>query len=650
MAWFEAARRGDVVTLQSLIGVHAGSVDEDGRTALMLAAQANQTEAIKALLPREAGHVSKEGDTALSYAIGAHSQAGCKLLAKREATLQVRGRSSLLLAVESGDLAVLRAVWPYAYVQGMADPSSRDILEAAIRTDNVSIVKYVLRKGSLELADLEAVMAGATGQMRALLQTLSDVIRTSTCPNCKLTNPLCFAALLAVHTGLSELKSGDGYKEEAPVDPTMTIQKLQAELELKDLRIQQLEVQVQRLQLGATRGTHQEVCMEHPEPSGGDSSHLEDLSTCNHEALRMSGRFSGGLGELTDEQCEEVAITVKGSPSNNRSPGVPSSPGTGEGFIVSAIYAPQPGGSLPTVESKLCRSSPATLAVSKPATSPVATGMEIRLESVDGIDIDQQRFDEMRSRTEALDTSVEYVFLWLRVDQQTGELWGRIAEYALPVILSAVTDSDDELIAERTRRKALKYNLPSLQDTERLTPLMEAAIAGDVQACKDLLEKHGGAALGSGKTALMFAAEENQLGCAEVLAPVEAGRVMHQGSQIAPVTALQFAATRNHHEICRLLVDREGGMGDRYGFTALMYAAANSCLDSLRVLLPREKRLSTNHKFIVGEGFCALTVAAANDALEAVKLLYPAEHTVPRATARAIAYAGKNSCARFLRR
>ncbi|TNJ27104.1 Ankyrin repeat protein 1 [Giardia muris] len=646
MAWFEAARRGDVVTLQSLVGAHAGSVDESGCTALMLAAQASQLEAVKALITREAGKVSKDGDTALSFAIAANFQAGCKLLAKREATLQVHGRSPLLLAVEAGDLAIVRIIWPYAHVQGVAGPSSRDLLEAAIKTNNLSIVKYVIRKGNLELTDLEAVMTKATGQMKALLQTLSDVLRTSTCPNCKLTNPLCFAALLAVHSGLSELKKSESYKEETPMDPTLTIQKLQAELELKDLRIQQLEAQIQRLQLNSTRTTHQEISMEYPEPSGGDSSHLEDLSTCNHEALRMSGRFTGGFGELTDEQCEEVAITVKGSPS----PSANRSPGTGEGFIVSAIYAPQPGNGLPTVESKFCRSSPATLAASKPITPSVDNSVVIHLEAVDGIEIDQQRLGEMQSRTEVSNTSIEYVFLWLRVDQQTGELWGRIAEYALPIILSAVTDSDDELIAERMRRKALKYNLPPLQDAERLTPLMEAAIAGDVQACKDLLEKHGGATLGSGKTALMFAAEENQLACAEVLAPIEAGRVMHQGSQLAPVTALQFAALRNHHEICRLLVDREGGIGDRYGFTALMYAAANSCLESLRVLLPREKRLSTNHKFIVGEGFCALTVAAANDALEAVKLLYPAEHTVPRATARAIAYAEKNSCARFLRR
>ena len=112
---------------------------------------------------------------------------------------------------------------------------------------------------------------------------------------------------------------------------------------------------------------------------------------------------------------------------------------------------------------------------------------------------------------------------------------------------------------------------------------------------------------------------------------------------------MQIAALRGYDAIVSLLLDTEAGIQDKYGFTALMYASANNNIACIKLLLPKEKGLLTNSKFVTGQGISALVVAAANNNLEAVKLLLPAEEYVPRVRSKAIAYGAGNECVAYIK-
>ncbi|EFO64473.1 Kinase, NEK [Giardia lamblia P15] len=136
------------------------------------------------------------------------------------------------------------------------------------------------------------------------------------------------------------------------------------------------------------------------------------------------------------------------------------------------------------------------------------------------------------------------------------------------------------------------------------TPLMCASFAGDIEEVnkhlsdKDKKNSDGDTALiiaaraghkdivelldptdENGFTALMRAAHRNDPAAAEALLPLQGGMrttrwVEIDGWRIFPKgTALMVAAARGHTEVARLLVEKEGGMSNKDGWTALMRAA-----------------------------------------------------------------------------
>ncbi|EFO63702.1 Kinase, NEK [Giardia lamblia P15] len=159
-------------------------------------------------------------------------------------------------------------------------------------------------------------------------------------------------------------------------------------------------------------------------------------------------------------------------------------------------------------------------------------------------------------------------------------------------------------------------------ETHSWTPLMCAALAGDIEVVnKHLLDKdkrnsEGDTALiiaaraghedivelldptnEDGVTALMRAADRNDLATARALAPLQAGRRMSgdvtiNGWTIYSGTALMRAAVRGHSDCVKLLLEKEGGMQNGYGWTALMWATQSSHLDCIRLLLEKERDIN----------------------------------------------------------
>ncbi|EFO61036.1 Kinase, NEK [Giardia lamblia P15] len=181
------------------------------------------------------------------------------------------------------------------------------------------------------------------------------------------------------------------------------------------------------------------------------------------------------------------------------------------------------------------------------------------------------------------------------------------------------------------------------------TPLMHAAAAGDIEAVKmhlsdkDKKNSDGETALiiaaraghkdivelldpidEDGVTALMRAAERNDLATARALLPLQGGmnmtgRVKIAGWNIINGTALMVAALKGHTEIARLLVEKEGGMSDSNGWTALMVAAKRGHPDCVKLLLEKEGGMSDSGRWT------ALMRAAQEGHPDCVELLLEKE-------------------------
>ena len=218
------------------------------------------------------------------------------------------------------------------------------------------------------------------------------------------------------------------------------------------------------------------------------------------------------------------------------------------------------------------------------------------------------------------------------------------------------------------------------------TPLMRAALAGDVTTVKEHLSdkdtrnSDGDTALtiaaraghrnivelldptdDKGVTALMRAVDRNDVDTVKALLPLQGGQrefgsfdididnriIMRNG------TALMRAAAHGHTRIVEILLEKEGGMRGSYGWTALMLAAWNNKQDCVKLLVKHKRergalgwtnlicaacigdadavRSNLQEAGMRGSnGWTALMLAAANGYSECAKLLLEKEGCMQR--------------------
>lgn len=127
------------------------------------------------------------------------------------------------------------------------------------------------------------------------------------------------------------------------------------------------------------------------------------------------------------------------------------------------------------------------------------------------------------------------------------------------------------------------------------------------------------------KSLLDCAAEGDVQGVLQCLS--EAGQQDSGGN-----TALMRAAIGGHETICKILIDREQGLVNEDGWSALMLAARHGHLDCARCLVSeasiQSSRHTTSSTFTFPQGITALMLAAKFGYLEIVLLLDPHEHTL----------------------
>ncbi|EFO63756.1 Protein 21.1 [Giardia lamblia P15] len=695
--WFSSISHEDVEAVQKNAEQRAGTKTEDGDTGLLLATKSGLVKVVSILARYESGHRDAVGLTALAIGILERNLSICRLLAPYEACISVflRGeeKAPMILALETGCLDIVATILEYIDLSTEANIHGQYIV-AAVSSGRLDVVKYALKHCAVDLKSIERALPIATGEIEVYLRKIHEILCISTCPMCGHVNLANFSVLpLHLMTTYSLADSGSSSATSADSlekDKIILTQKLEIERLRKKLAEFRVSLDSAGIELTENKEHSDLSCFS-------DSSQLRDLSTMNHldtqdKEMQLSNLEEENLGK-------EIQISIMGVPIDEVYTPTACS-------VEPAISTCQRSSSMPNIFSEQLL---ATYVNDSEAhlrdfvSQQLHRYRTIRIEQVGNAEVDMHLVKEMREKpfdtpanlniyahhytessmassalelpsattssttslanydtvepTQASDPVEKYVYVRLRFDNYEDCLYGTIAEHILPVTLCRISETSDGALQEPittmglSRRGPVGQKLSSSysEDVSDRTPLMVAAAAGDLEVCRSILFDHVGKRTNSGKTALMFAAEGGHADIVKLLLEKEAGKIASSRNQIAPVTALQVAALYGYDTIVSLLLDIEGGIQDKYGFTALMYASANNNVACIKLLLSKEKGLLTNSKFVTGQGMSALVIATANNNIEAVKLLLPAEEYVPRVRSKAIAYGAGNECVAYIK-
>ncbi|WP_415064166.1 ankyrin repeat domain-containing protein [Bdellovibrio sp.] len=184
-------------------------------------------------------------------------------------------------------------------------------------------------------------------------------------------------------------------------------------------------------------------------------------------------------------------------------------------------------------------------------------------------------------------------------------------------VLEAAETGDAEKFNTLLKDKTIDLNA---QDETGMTPLMSAALGGNVDMVKKLLAKKVKLELKNqvGDTALAVALTNDQLDSAKVL--------INAGANVDLIVAgdnedtLLMRAASNNADITALILKKNKGLinkTNKLGETALMQSIRFGNNDSVKMLLKAGADVKAKNK----EGLSALDIAKKSSNEEAVKLL-----------------------------
>lgn len=142
-----------------------------------------------------------------------------------------------------------------------------------------------------------------------------------------------------------------------------------------------------------------------------------------------------------------------------------------------------------------------------------------------------------------------------------------------------------------------------IEDVLGTTELMVAAQRGDIVTAWCLLPYQSNKADHLGKTALIYALENDWPELARILAPREGGFAYKSGSP----TALHLCAMKNYPLVAMVLSGKEAGIRTKDGDTSLHIATRNKFYEVMKVLVDIEGCVTN------GDGYTALMLAALNN-------------------------------------
>lgn len=158
----EAAFAGNAELAAELLEEYARQRDQEGRTALMLAAQEGHVEIVEMLAPYELGQADEDGWTALMYASWSGNWDCVRYLSHQEIRMRdCSGWTALMSAAWNGHLEVVNYL--YSEEVGMQDIDGWTALMCAAWNGHLDVVKllYEREKGMVDQKGWTALMSAA---------------------------------------------------------------------------------------------------------------------------------------------------------------------------------------------------------------------------------------------------------------------------------------------------------------------------------------------------------------------------------------------------------------------------------------------------------------------------------------------------------
>ncbi|ESU38102.1 Ankyrin repeat protein [Giardia duodenalis] len=623
--WFAAVYSMDHRKLRTNLQKYKQSRDESGFTALHIAAMYGDLEAVKILATEEAGLLSVSGETALSLAVRNRHHKVVSYLAEMEGRILLGdGRSALIVAIDVADLDTLRMLVPYSLNSSL--PTNEDapdgpatVFQYLVSMDFHTLIPLFAENIQLTEADFLRGLEIAKGRTtkgselcRTYLEQYKDLLLRPKCLNCN-----------SLACKVSQLETDLKNAESLPSALKNEIVQLKAVLLRRNCSVGKC-LGCKAVLTRAGPDVPCQVCSFAPghtvrvQTDGGVSLTYEKLKEALDFALAENLSLKAKLnvddsitGATGLDPIRALASISKRLSSEDRA-------GLSEENLTCLLAAVRSlvqqvkdtGGG--TEEShRLLESSDLSKISLTSGTTPHSSPVNRHQPSpnaaaLKGSETTEDAEMTLRSLLRALE------------DIRFG--------YPTALMRAAMENKVDQA-------KQLLFQA-NLRDKDGKTALMYAAESGHTDIVNLLLDKEACKGDNQGRTALMYAVAAKSYECAKVLFLKEAKMATNSKHRHKGTTALMVAARTNDVELVKILMDKEANLTRDDGVTALMQAAQANACDCLRLLAPKEAGRCTNDEFLYGHGYTALMFAASNGNLDSVKVLVHQEATARLADGR----------------
>ncbi|EFO64148.1 Protein 21.1 [Giardia lamblia P15] len=623
--WFAAVYSMDHRKLRTNLQKYKQSRDESGFTALQIAAMYSDLEAVKILAVEEAGLVSTSGETALSLAVRNKHHKVISYLAEMEGKIPLGdGRSALVVAIDVADLDTLRMLIPYSLNSDLplkedAPDGPTTVFQYLVFMDFYALIPLFAENIQLTEADflrgLEIARSRTTKGSelcRTYLEQYKDLLLRPKCSNCN-----------SLACKVSQLEADLKTAESLPSALRNEISQLKAVLLRRNCVV------------GKCLGCKSVLTRAGPDVS---------CQVCNFAPGHTVRVQTDGGVSLTHEKLKEALdfalaenLSLKAKLSIDDS--------------ITGATGLDPMKALTSISRRLLSEDRADLSEENLTCLLAAVRSLVQQVKDTGGNIEESHHLLESSNLSKISLASSTTphsspmnrhpsspnATTLRAIEATEDagLILRSLQRALEDIRSgwptALMRAASENKIDQAKKLLFQANL---RDKDGKTALMYAAESGCTDIVNLLLDKEACKGDDQGRTALMYAVATKSYECAKILFSKEAKMTTNNKHRHKGTTALMVAARANDVELVKILMDKEANLTRDDGVTALMQAAQANACDCLRLLAPKEAGRCTNDEFLYGHGYTALMFAASNGNLDSVKVLVHQEATIKLADGR----------------
>ncbi|ESU42853.1 Serine/threonine protein kinase [Giardia duodenalis] len=563
-----AAHTNSIETVRMLVegGDGVGKRDEQGRTALMHAAQQGHVEPARLLVEKEKGLQDRNGWTALMHAAHNNHLEVVEILAAHErGNRDVSNRTALMIAAERGYAEIVAALAPHE--KGLADSSGNTALMLAANNAHIETVRRLAEheRGARDSRNRTALMTAAQRGDLEMVRILAEHEKGITDEDGR--TALVHAAR-AGHRDIAELLM----EHEKDVTGWTMLMCVAA--------------------LGDVDMVSQHIDERSQKDKRGQTALIIAAQNRRDEAVKLLVKHEGGVSGWTSLICAAYLGDVDVVKNNLHEKGCKDITGmtalmwaalSGHKECVRLLFEKEGG----------MRDIEGNTALMVAAARGHEQVLELLVEHEGGM----QDADGRTALMYAVRTDHPGC-VKLLVEKESG-MQDKNGTTAL--MLAAVRGHEQvvELLKEEV----------GMQDVGGRTALMAATFIGHIDCVRLLLEHEGAMQDKNGWTALMLAALTNSTKCISLLLEKEGG-VQDTGGH----TALMYAVQFNNKDAAKLLLEKEVGIQNNVGWTALMFAVESDNIECVKLLMEREKDIKDT------SGITALDIAMQGNHKEVISI------------------------------